>query len=80
MAHIDTIRNGIIDKLLAISDKEYLNALLRLLEGKAIDTEKIQLSEEQKLMLQMSEHDIQNGHVISQAELDKADRAWLKEK
>lgn len=31
-------------------------------------------------MLQMSEHDIKNGHVISQAELDKADRAWLKEK
>jgi hypothetical protein len=28
MAQVDIIRNGIIDKLLTISDKEYLMALL----------------------------------------------------
>ncbi len=36
------------------------------------------LTEEQQLMLKMSDVDIANGKVISQAELDKSDLEWLK--
>ena len=71
MAQVDVIRNGIIDKLLAISDKEYLLALLRLVDNSAVEDEKIKLTKEQKLMLEMSEVDIQNGRIISQSDLDK---------
>lgn len=39
---------------------------------------KIQLSEEQILMLDMSENDILNGKLTSQEELDKKDLEWLK--
>lgn len=78
MAQIDTIRNGLIDKLLAISDKDYLTALLRLVESSSVSDEKIKLSIEQKLMLEMSESDIENGRVISQVDLDKSDLEWLK--
>ena len=39
---------------------------------------KIQLLEEQILMLDMSENDILNGKLTSQEELDKIDLEWLK--
>jgi hypothetical protein len=80
MAQVDSIRNGIIDKLLTISDKDYLNALLRLIESGLGRDQKIKLTHEQKLMLQMSENDILNGNIISQEDLDKSDLEWLKEK
>jgi hypothetical protein len=35
---------------------------------------------EQKLMLEMSQNDIQNGRLISQSDLDKSDLEWLEEK
>ena len=80
MAQVDVIRNGIIDRLLAISDKDYLMALLRLVDNSTVENEKIQLTKEQKLMLEMSEVDLQNGRTISQSELDKNDLEWLKGK
>lgn len=80
MAQIDVIRNGIIDKLLAISDKDYLMALFHLVDNSAVREEKIKLTKEQKLMLEMSEADIQNGRIISQNDLDKNDLEWLKGK
>ena len=80
MAQVDVIRNGIIDKLLAISDKDYLMALLRLVDNSAVEDEKIKLTKEQKLMLEMSKADIQNGRTISQNDLDKNDLEWLKGK
>jgi hypothetical protein len=73
MAQVDVIRNGIIDKLLAISDKEYLMALLHLVDNSAVEDEKIKLTKEQKMMLKMSEADIQNDRTISQNDLDKND-------
>jgi hypothetical protein len=78
MAQVDIIRNGIIDKLLAISDQDYLLALQRLINNSAVEENKITLTKEQKLMLEMSENDIQNGRVISQSDLDKSDLEWLK--
>jgi len=80
MAQVDVIRNGIIDKLLAISDKDYLLALLRLVDNSSIEGDKIKLTKEQKLMLEMSEADIQNGRILSQDDLDKKDLKWLKGK
>ncbi len=79
MAQVDVIRNGIIDKLLTISDKEYLIALLRLVDNSAVQGERIKLTNEQKLMLELSENDIKNGRIISQDDLDKKDLQWLKE-
>jgi hypothetical protein len=80
MAQVDIIRNGIIDKLLAISDQDYLLALQRLINSSKVEENKITLTNEQKLMLEMSENDIQNGRVISQSDLDKSDLEWLKGK
>ena len=74
----DNIRNSIIDKLLTISNKDYLSALYKLVSTSKVDEEIIQLSETQILMLNMSEDDISNNRIVSQDELDKMDLEWLK--
>ncbi len=80
MAQVDILRNGIIDKLLAISDKDYLMALKCLVDNRAVVEEKIKLTKEQRLMLEMSENDLQYNRIISQNDLDKSDLDWLKER
>ena len=78
MTAADNIRNNIIDKLLTISNKEYLSALYKLVSTSSVNEEIIQLSESQILMLNMSEEDIKNNRIVSQEELDKMDLEWLK--
>lgn len=78
MATVDNIRNGIIDKLLTISNKEYLSALYQVIESGFTDKDKVKLTEEQVLMLKLSDKDIKNGRLIPQSQLDKSDLKWLK--
>jgi len=40
MAKVDVIRNGIIDRLLAISEKDYLMALLSLVDNSTVENKK----------------------------------------
>ncbi|MBA2613706.1 MAG: hypothetical protein H0U95_17215 [Bacteroidetes bacterium] len=79
MTTTDHIRNGIIDKLLTISNKDYLSALFKLVENNKSDKDIVKLTEEQSLMLKLSDKDIKAGKLISQSQLDKNDLKWLKE-
>ena len=79
MNRVDNLRDSIIDKLLTISNKDYLNALYQLVNKSTVDNDVVELSEEQVVMLQLSEQDIANGRLISQSELDKSDVEWLRE-
>jgi hypothetical protein len=45
-----------------------------------VSDEKMVLTKEQILMLEMSENDISNNRLITQTELDKSDLEWLKTK
>jgi len=79
MATIDNLRNSIIDKLLTITNEDYLLALQKIVENSQLDEDIVKLTEEQKLMLQLSDKDIENDRLISQSQLDKSDRKWLKD-
>lgn len=79
MNHTDILRNSIIDKLLTISNKDYLAALYQLVDNSSVDKDIIKLSEEQILMLQLSDRDIAEGRLSSQEDVDKNDMEWLKE-
>jgi hypothetical protein len=78
MASIDTIRNGIIDKLLTISNKDYLSALYKLVESSSTDKDNVKLTTEQVLMLKLSDNDIKQGRLIKSDQLDKEDLKWIK--
>jgi len=79
MTRADTLRNEIISKLLTISDRSYLSAINRMIDSQSDQDAVVKLSEEQKLMLQLSEEDIQYGRTIDEAELNKRDLEWLRE-
>jgi hypothetical protein len=79
MKTTDVLRNNIIDKLLTITNKDYLSALYHLVSTSSVDEDKVKLTDEQILMLQLSDNDIKSGKLISQSQLDKDDLKWLKE-
>jgi len=79
MASVDNIRNSLITKLLAIKDRDFLVAIDKIISGVA-KSEKVALSEEQMLMLQMSDQDIAEGKVTDQDELFDRHRQWLNGK
>ena len=74
------IRNRLIDRLMAINNSDFLNALERMIDSSNIQDAKISLTEEQKIMLTMSDTDIQTGRLIDQDSLNKQELEWLKEK
>ena len=77
MAIVDKIRSGLIDKILTIKNKDFLLALDNLISSSSTDNEIVELTEEQKEMLKMSEEDIKNGRLISQEAMDKRNLEWL---
>ena len=54
-----------------------LSAIDQLLDSVEKQSENVSLTKEQKMMLEMSEIDLQKDETISQDELDKEDLSWL---
>ena len=79
MNQTDSIRNSIIDKLITISNRDYLKAIYKIVDNSSLIAEKIHLSAEQKIMLQLSEDDLLNNRVVSEIDMNKNDLKWLKE-
>jgi len=66
MSTTDILRNHIIDRLLTITNADYLEALYQLVMTSSVDNDTVKLTEEQIQMLQLSDMDIKNGKFISQ--------------
>ncbi|NCA86872.1 MAG: hypothetical protein EOM83_15115 [Clostridia bacterium] len=77
MTTVDKIRNGLIDKILSIKNRDFLEALDKLISSSSSESEIVELTNEQKIMLEMSEQDIKNGKLISQEAMDKRNMEWL---
>ena len=77
MATVDNIRNGLIDKILSIKNKDFLVALDKLITSSSSETEIVELTKEQKILLEMSEKDIKSGKLISQEAMDNRNLEWL---
>jgi len=77
MATVDNIRNGLIDKILSIKNKDFLVALDKLITSSSSETEIVELTKEQKILLEMSEKDIKSGKLISQEAMDNRNMEWL---
>ena len=74
---VDKIRSGLIDKIMTIQNKDFLIALDNLISSTDSDINVVELSDDQKEMLEMSEDDIKNGLLISQEAMDKQNMEWL---
>lgn len=80
MPAIDKLKTGLIDKILSIKDKDFLEELDRLVSKDLEIPETRVLTPEQKMLLEMSEEDILNGRLISQEAIEKRNLEWLNEK
>lgn len=78
MSSIDNIRHGIIEKLMSIKNRAYLEALDKIIApNQAGELKKVSKAEED--MLGMSDEDIKRGDLISQEDLVKVKMKWLNE-
>lgn len=76
MTTLDSIKNRLIDKILAAQNEKFLEAIEKIF----ITTQKeeiVKLYLEQLEMLMMSDEDFASGNVVSEAELDKQDSQWM---
>lgn len=80
MATLENIRNGLIDKILSIQNKDFLEALDRIISNDSEKSSEKTLTPEQKILLEMSEEDIINGRLISQEAIEKRNLEWLNAK
>jgi len=80
MATIDKIKSGLIDKIIAIQNRDFLEALDTLISSSTGPIPIEKLTNEQKVMLDMSEQDLKEGRWISQEELEKRNLEWLNAK
>lgn len=79
MSQIDQIRNGIIDRILAITDRKYLSRIEEFISQETTKSAISPLTKEQKIMLELSLADLEKGALISQEDLDQSDLQWLKD-
>ncbi len=77
MSSTNKIRSGLIYKILSIKNRDFLEALDQLVSTSSSESEIVELSNEQKTMLEMSEKDIKNGQLISQEAMDRRNSEWL---
>jgi len=80
MISVTDIRNRLIDQLMSIKDADYLRALSDMIDRSHVQEEQVPLTEEQKIMLAMSDDDIQAGRTIDQYTLNERELEWLKRK
>ena len=72
MTTINSIKNRLIDRILATSNEKLLEAIENIFVSTQKE-EEVPLSSEQIEMLMMSEQDIKYGNLVSGSKLDKLD-------
>ena len=76
MTGIDSIKNNLIDRILATRNEKLLKAISNIFESTQTD-DIVSLTSEQIEILLMSDKDIESGNIISESELNDVDSKWL---
>jgi hypothetical protein len=76
MNALENIKNSLIDRILASRNEQLLEAIKNIFDSNPSE-EIVSLTTEQIEMLAMSENDIENGKLVSEAELSERDAKWL---
>ncbi|MCF6224533.1 MAG: hypothetical protein L3J34_12525 [Flavobacteriaceae bacterium] len=76
MTGLESIKNSLIDRILATKNERLLNAISNIFESTQAE-EILSLTSEQIEMLLMSEKDFEKGNLVSESELNKTDSEWM---
>ena len=77
MDAITEIRNGLIGKVLSISNEEYLKALDQIISSSNTTEKQAMLTDEQKQMLEMSAEDIKYDRTANHEEFKSTVAEWV---
>jgi len=80
VATLEKIKSGLIDKIISIQNRDFLEALDVLISSNSSKSSLSKLTDDQKAMLEMSEKDIKEGRLISQEAMEKRNFEWLNAK
>ena len=76
MTTLENIKSRLIDRILVTKNEKLLKAIDTIFSSTQ-DDEKLTLNSHQIEMLMMSERDIEQGNLISESDLKKADSEWM---
>lgn len=77
MPTTEKIRTNLIDKILSINDKEILSAVDKLLESTIKSEDKVNLTMEQRVLIEAGMKDVKKGRLIEDGRLNKEEDEWL---
>ena len=77
MPTLDSIKNNLIDHILATDNEKLLTAIKDILDSSA-GSDVVRFSSEQLEMIAMGEEDIANNRLVSEQEVNESDLEWLK--
>lgn len=80
MKTVKTLKSGLIQKINAIQDREFLVVLDELVASNGLQKSNADLTPEQRIMLEMSLQDIHEGKTITQEALMQRNLEWLRGK
>ncbi|MBI0399950.1 hypothetical protein [Cyclobacterium marinum] len=76
MESLDNLKNRLIDRIMVSENEKLLEALESILNSTETE-ERLALNSYHIEMLLMSEKDIENGNLFSEANLIKVDSEWM---
>lgn len=76
MTSLESTKNRLIDRILAVNDEKFLEAIENVIMTSGHENE-VLLYPEQIEMLTMSDADIENGNVVAESDLEKLDSKWM---
>lgn len=76
MKTLESLKSRLIDKIMVAKNEKLLVAIETIMNSAETD-ERLQLDSYQIEMLLLSEEDIENGNIISESDLTKADSEWM---
>lgn len=76
MKTLESLKTRLIDRIMVAKNEDLLAAIEGILNSTESD-ERLKLDSYQIEMLLMSEKDIENGNLISESDLRKADSEWM---
>ena len=78
MENLETLRASLVQKIFSTDNLNLLEAINQIFSSTEVEEKEYKLSENQKKLLMLAEDDIKYGRLVSDEELRKMDKEWMK--
>lgn len=75
----EQLKNLVIDRISAIEDEQFLQAIKTILDANTAPASIYQLTEEQRQKIKIGLNQLDQGQIIENEDLEQEEDRWLKE-